>query len=111
MTVVINYADEFYGDQVDEPCTLCKGPLRYPFIEWGDGKLFFCTRCCREMKNGFTADLVQAVAIDELQRSCPNFTLVREAIREDPAETAARHQKVMAVFELVKKQSNRKTET
>ena len=83
MSVITNKHDDLGNQKTTQRCSICRGHLFFPFIRWwGMGAdLFFCANCCAVNKDGLTADLVQVVAIDELQKAGQSkFTLVRKNI-------------------------------
>jgi hypothetical protein len=58
-------------------CSLCGGLLRYPFLCWtgytkAGGHINLCGPCCRKIKNGFIADLIQITATLEIRELYPN---------------------------------------
>jgi hypothetical protein len=73
----------------DEFSTIFKGlfPNLPPFVVWTvpDGQVRVCSRCCRSLKNGFTADLIEAVAIADINRlyNCHEYTLERRMLTVD----------------------------
>jgi hypothetical protein len=44
----------------DTACTICGEQLRLLYVEWQGTNLFICAPCCRTIKNGLMADMVQA---------------------------------------------------
>ena len=50
----------------DTPCTICNKRLRLPYVEWQGTDLFICAPCCRTIRRGLMADMVQAAAIADL---------------------------------------------
>ena len=75
-------------------CSVCNDKLQAPFVAWmctegPVGDLFFCGTCCRKIKNGLMADMIQVAAIAEINALgdvgsyYSGQTLVR--VREDKA--------------------------
>lgn len=63
-------------------CDVCGHHSRY-HIEWiGEHTICICSKCASRMKKGFTADLIHISAIEELEREYPQFTLIREYIKQ-----------------------------
>jgi hypothetical protein len=56
---VINTLHDYHRNDTGQ-CSLCDSPLRYPFLHWDSIEI--CGQCCRQIKNGFIADLIQIVA-------------------------------------------------
>ena len=78
MTVILSKTClEVHGP--DDRCTLCAAPLHPPFVVWSSAhNLRICGPCCTRSGPGLQADLVQAIAIRELQRlGYKEFTLQR----------------------------------
>jgi hypothetical protein len=73
-------------------CNACGNPLHfYPFLEWrGAVDFYLCAECCREVKHGLIADLIQVAAIKEMHDTdvavYGEYTLVRKRISVLEAE-------------------------
>jgi hypothetical protein len=85
MTVVAAQNDIYA--QGNHTCSICNGKLRPPFVMWMTcaEDLFFCSQCCRRIKNGLMADIIQVSAIAELNALDDhggNATLVRRDVRD-----------------------------
>jgi hypothetical protein len=63
MTVINTQYDYYQGEPGN--CVLCSSPLRYPFLHWDVIKI--CGPCCRHIKAGFIADLIQVAASVDIQ--------------------------------------------
>jgi hypothetical protein len=66
VAITINDLDLPHGWQ-ERKCVLCDGKLWPPFLHWHNQTLFICGECCRQNKNGLTADLVHVAAIMDLR--------------------------------------------
>ena len=64
MSVILSRENRMSCRKPETRCFECHGHLGYPFVEWND--LFICAKCCRRIKNGLMADIVQVAAIAEL---------------------------------------------
>jgi hypothetical protein len=73
-----NFMGFAHGNKNAKLCTLCNGVLHYPFLEW-ESKLFLCSRCCKKIKRGLTADLIHINAILDLRAEGYNSLLVRQS--------------------------------
>ena len=92
MAVVTNKNSSLLGRGMEQDrCTVCDGPLRYPFLVWaGHVKLVICSQCGPNIKNGLAADLIHLTAIVDLQRlGYDQQTLVRKDTAELEAEAVA----------------------
>jgi hypothetical protein len=85
MTVIHNRnEDENHGQSGDpktRKCALCGEKPYCPFLWWLGGKrdLCICNTCCRALKDGFAADLIEINAIMELHEIYGGaYTLVRK---------------------------------
>jgi hypothetical protein len=73
-------------------CILCRTSLGYPFLHWDSIKI--CGSCCKHIKNGFIADLIQVVATMEIislggrdhSGYYGNVRLVRKTVSQIEAE-------------------------
>ena len=62
-------------------CSACgeKG-IRPPLVRWmGKKDLYFCTSCCRKLRHALVSDFIHAVAVADIQKLYPGYTLVRTA--------------------------------
>jgi hypothetical protein len=69
MTVVTTVDNVWFGDDVGKPCSLCKRPVQFPFMEWDCSRLLFCNVCCKHMKQGFIKDLIDIETICAMQKT------------------------------------------
>ena len=83
-------------------CSFCEEPItQVPFIVWWSTKdCYLCLDCCRSLKRGLAADLIQIEAIRELNElGYRGWTLHREAEdeanRREQLEDEARHREIM----------------
>jgi hypothetical protein len=105
MTVINTTYDYLYGEPGQ--CTLCNERLRYPFLQWDSipAHLCICGECCRKIKSGFIADLIQVVAIMEIRSLggrdysgyYANARLVRRSRADLEAEGARREAEMVAL--------------
>jgi hypothetical protein len=67
--VILHINDPMYARLTrDHKCVVCQGTLQPPFLEWNESSGFcICRECCRTIKKGFMADLIQVSAIMELR--------------------------------------------
>jgi hypothetical protein len=87
MTVVIGKHDCTAPSRHDHRCSLCEGYLHYPFLHWSQ-EIFICGDCCRGIKRGLIADLIQIVAILELHdQGYHSMTFDRRSLRTLEEET------------------------
>jgi hypothetical protein len=82
-------------------CIVCEREIcRYPFLHWS-ADFCICGECCREIRFGLTADLIQIAAIKDIQDLTRDYryrgeTLVRgttphlEAEAKKEADAAAK---------------------
>ncbi len=81
MSVITDKERDVYQRIVTPKCSGCKATTHYPFLEWmgiGDTDIYLCARCCKIIKPGLTADLIQIGAIRELvEAGYSRHTLVR----------------------------------
>jgi len=73
-------ADEWCCTKPDrrDRCAFCRGPLRYPVLEWspsfrgiGDDdyrSVFVCSECCNDIHGGFIRDLQKMKALRETRK-------------------------------------------
>lgn len=93
MSVVI-HKDGDYRNNLGNRCSFCDTKLRPPFVVWdcmpsSEADLLICGPCCRKIKNGLMADLVQVAAIAELHDlGYRGMTLDRRSHREVSEELA-----------------------
>jgi hypothetical protein len=83
MSVILNEHDEHErGQHHCFDCGVSVGfPFDYPFVHWrGERDLFICGDCCRRIKNGLMADMVQVSAIMDFRGLgvMRDYTLVRK---------------------------------
>ena len=88
MTVVNTEEDAAHfwpSCEPDRKCTVCRGQLMLPFLAWlcepPEPSVLICPPCCRKIKTGLVADLIQVAAISELSSLGEPYskeTLVRE---------------------------------
>ena len=69
-------------------CSACGEDLGFPYVRWlGHREINFCGKCCRNLKRGLVADLIQAAAIEDMQSlGYYNFTLLRGTIKTAEAQ-------------------------
>jgi recombinational DNA repair protein (RecF pathway) len=83
-------ADDYSDGAMDrEPCAVCGEKLSYPFLAWpreGGPGVFICSRCCKKIKTGFTADLVHVAAISELHDLGYHQTILKRTDRSTEAK-------------------------
>jgi hypothetical protein len=73
MSVISNEDTEYAAPYVDRNhrCSICDGPLSYPFVAWktadGFSAVQICGGCCGDIKDELTADLNLTVSLIELR--------------------------------------------
>lgn len=83
MSVVTDSVRDITRD-AGKPCAVCGERLRYPFLSWHYSEIRICVACCKEIKNGLSADLVHAAAICELRKTgYQRDTLIRSTDAEE----------------------------
>ena len=95
MTVYLSRHEVMYPD--NPACTVCGEDVRPPFLYWSchgpkrppNGGVIICSGCCRNLRTGLVADLIQVAAIADLQDVYHNVTLVRSSVAKVEAETRA----------------------
>jgi hypothetical protein len=65
-------------------CGVCGEGLWPPFALWhAETELYFCSRCCANLRTSLMADLIQVTAIRELQQlGYGSHTVERKRIKE-----------------------------
>jgi hypothetical protein len=103
MMAIVNSRYDCYRN--DGSCSLCGGGLRYPFLCWRwfekkGGDIKICNRCCRKIKQGFIADLIQITAAMDISELYPNAgtRLVRTTEERLDHEGKRREEKEEAVM-------------
>jgi hypothetical protein len=83
MSVVLTRHDWLHPGH-DARCSVCDEGLWPPFVLWhAMHELYFCSRCCANLRTGLMADLIQVGAISELQQlGYGSTTLERKGIKE-----------------------------
>jgi hypothetical protein len=91
MSVILSKENYLSCLKPETRCFECHKGLGYPFVEWNS--LFICAKCCRKIKNGLMADIVQVAAVAELHSlGYRGQTLVRmsaDAAEREDREKAA----------------------
>jgi uncharacterized protein (DUF983 family) len=80
MSVILSKEDTFAAGK-DDKCAICgEGYLYPPYVFWFcDNNLYFCEKCCRDLRGSLVADFIQVIAIRDLQSiGYRNSTLMRE---------------------------------
>jgi hypothetical protein len=99
---VINTRHDYHSDCRDShKCSVCDDGLDYPFICWvGEGAgLYICGPCCRRIKDGLMADLIQLAATMDLRAlklsayTNDTVTLVRSSRQKLEAEAEAKSER------------------
>lgn len=103
MTVITSEQDKSTLKVTEDHCTICRAELHPPFLEWVcKSSLYFCGACCRQIKDGMMADLIQVSAITELQavgvKHGPfnNSTLIRQDTRHHDESERQRWARLMS---------------
>jgi hypothetical protein len=71
MSIVNTKYDDVYGVVADHKCCDNCGErlYHYPFLYWSgvDDDILLCSECCKQIKRGLIADIIQLAAIAELR--------------------------------------------
>jgi hypothetical protein len=80
MSVILSKEDTFAAGK-DDKCAICgEGYLYPPYVFWfGDSNLYFCGKCCSNLRRNLVADFIQVTAIRDLRNvGYHDLTLLRE---------------------------------
>ena len=83
MSVMLSKNCPWYPSKPE--CTVCGDQLcGPPFVQWmGTEEMIICPRCCRGLLTGLVADMIQVVAIADIQaRGYHGCTLVRASQKD-----------------------------
>ena len=99
MSVILSKEDRMSYRKPDTVCTICSKKLGLPYVEWHGTDLFICAPCCRTIKRGLMADMVQAAAIAELHdlgyRGNTLVRTTRQQVEDDERKQIAAEQQIM----------------
>jgi hypothetical protein len=95
MTVVLS--KNYFMYPKDPTCWVCGDRLYHPpFVQWtvhgssGGEEMVICVDCCRSLRTGLAADMIHAVAIEDLRalgyRGCTLKLVGQEKVDEAAAE-------------------------
>jgi hypothetical protein len=66
MSVILSDED-FSAAGKDDKCSVCGEHLYPPYVFWwGESDLYFCGKCCCNLRTGLVADLIHVTAIEDL---------------------------------------------